>query len=91
MTLRTDSEACVPYQIRGRGLMSAVEIAETKELTAWDFCLKLKERGVLAKPTHQNIIRFTPPLVITEEQIDHVVDVFQTTLRTYATAQRRNV
>ena len=68
------------HEVRGRGLMNAVEIAETDAFTAWDFCLKLKDNGVLAKPTHGNIIRFTPPLVITESQIDHLATVFQHTL-----------
>merc|ERR1712224_222633 len=68
------------HEVRGRGLMNAVEIAETDAFTAWDFCLKLKDNGVLAKPTHGNIIRFTTPLVITESQIDHLATVFQHTL-----------
>mmetsp|Transcript_35430 Transcript_35430/g.76983 ORF Transcript_35430/g.76983 Transcript_35430/m.76983 type:complete len:445 (+) Transcript_35430:136-1470(+) len=67
-------------EVRGRGLMNAVEIAETDSFTAWDLCLRLMENGVLAKPTHGNIIRFTPPLVISESQIDRLVSVFQQTL-----------
>ena len=65
-------------EIRGRGLMNAVEIDEAKAgFSAWDLCLRLKERGVLAKPTHGNIIRFTPPLVITEDQIDRLATQFK--------------
>ena len=64
-------------EIRGRGLMNAVEIHEKDGgLTAWDLCMRLKDSGVLAKPTHGNIIRFTPPLVITESQIDRLVSEF---------------
>jgi ornithine--oxo-acid transaminase len=56
--------------IRGKGLLNAVVINPTKSgKTAWDFCIALKDNGVLAKPTHGDIIRFAPPLVITKEQI----------------------
>ncbi|GIS00234.1 MAG: hypothetical protein CM15mP102_10540 [Flavobacteriales bacterium] len=56
--------------IRGKGLLNAIVINDTKDSkTAWNICLKLKDNGLLAKPTHGNIIRFAPPLVITEEKI----------------------
>ncbi|MBS1646841.1 MAG: ornithine--oxo-acid transaminase [Bacteroidetes bacterium] len=55
--------------IRGKGLLNAIEIFENPEKQAWDICLLLAEKGLLAKPTHGNIIRLAPPLVITEEQI----------------------
>ncbi|KAJ4480880.1 ornithine-oxo-acid aminotransferase [Lentinula aciculospora] len=58
--------------VRGRGLLNAVVIDESKSMkgrTAWQLCLLLKSRGVLAKPTHVNIIRFAPPLVISEEDL----------------------
>ncbi|KAI8147037.1 ornithine-oxo-acid transaminase [Fennellomyces sp. T-0311] len=56
--------------VRGRGLLNAIVIDETKsERTAWELCLLLKSRGLLAKPTHVNIIRLAPPLVITEEEL----------------------
>lgn len=57
--------------VRGRGLLNAVVIdeSETNGRTAWDLCMLLKEKGVLAKPTHGNIIRFAPPLVITEDEL----------------------
>ncbi|KAH0833928.1 ornithine aminotransferase [Lanmaoa asiatica] len=59
--------------VRGRGLLNAVVIDESASLkghTAWQFCLLLKSRGVLAKPTHVNIIRFAPPLVISDEELE---------------------
>ncbi|MGZ3864321.1 MAG: ornithine--oxo-acid transaminase [Bacteroidia bacterium] len=56
-------------QVRGRGLFNAIEIEERPGKTAWELCLRMAEKGLLAKPTHGNIIRFAPPLVITEEQI----------------------
>jgi len=55
--------------IRGRGLLNAIVIKESDTINAWDICLKFAENGLLAKPTHGNIIRFAPPLVINEEQI----------------------
>ena len=55
--------------VRGKGLLNAVIIKPKNGKEAWDVCLKMAENGVLAKPTHQHIIRFAPPLVITEEQL----------------------
>jgi len=55
--------------IRGKGLLNAIIIRPKGSQTAWDVCLALKENGLLAKPTHDHIIRFAPPLVITEEQV----------------------
>ncbi|KAL0952662.1 hypothetical protein HGRIS_006905 [Hohenbuehelia grisea] len=66
--------------VRGRGLLNAVVINEgmsKKGRTAWQFCLLLKSRGVLAKPTHVNIIRFAPPLVISEEELMKAVDIIR--------------
>jgi ornithine--oxo-acid transaminase len=56
-------------EVRGKGLLNAIEINEHPDKQAWDLCLRLADKGLLAKPTHGNIIRFAPPLVITEEQI----------------------
>ncbi|KAJ7574035.1 ornithine-oxo-acid aminotransferase [Mycena floridula] len=64
--------------VRGRGLLNAVVIDEQKSLkgrTAWQFCLLLKSRGVLAKPTHVNIIRFAPPLVIEEADLKKAIKI----------------
>ncbi len=55
--------------VRGKGLLNAVAIKPVRGKSAWDLCLGMKENGVIAKPTHEHIIRFTPPLVITEEQL----------------------
>jgi len=65
-------------EVRGKGLLNAVVIDEEKSCkgrTAWQFCLLLKSRGVLAKPTHCNIVRFAPPLVILEEDLRKAVDI----------------
>lgn len=56
-------------RVRGRGLLNAVVIEPKNGKEAWDVCVKMKELGVLAKPTHGDIIRFAPPLVITKEQL----------------------
>ena len=62
--------------IRGKGLLNAIVINDDEDSnTAWDICLKLKENGLLAKPTHGNIIRFAPPLIINKNQIDQAVEI----------------
>jgi len=67
--------------VRGKGLLNAVVINDDPEGDmAWNICLKLKENGLLAKPTHGNIIRFAPPLVITEEQLHECCDIIEKTL-----------
>jgi ornithine--oxo-acid transaminase len=70
--------------VRGRGLLNAIEINDSPESdTAWNICLGLKDNGLLAKPTHGNIIRFAPPLVMTEEQMDECCRIIETTILTY--------
>lgn len=54
------------------------------EYDAWDICLKLRDNGVLAKPTHGDIIRFAPPLVITEQQMDDCIGIIKITILNYA-------
>jgi ornithine--oxo-acid transaminase len=63
--------------VRGKGLLNAVVIRPKNGKEAWDVCLKMKELGVLAKPTHQHIIRFAPPLVITEEQLHDAIQIIK--------------
>lgn len=60
--------------VRGKGLLNAVIVRPRNGKEAWDVCLEMKEQGVLAKPTHQHIIRFAPPLVITEEQLRDAIE-----------------
>lgn len=68
-------------KVRGKGLLNAVIINDAADSdTAWRFCIALKENGLLAKPTHGNIIRFAPPLVITEKQLIECVDIIKRTL-----------
>ena len=63
--------------IRGKGLLNAIVIKPHNGKEAWDVCLKMAENGLLAKPTHKHIIRFAPPLVITEEQLREAVDIIK--------------
>ena len=68
-------------QVRGRGLLNAIVINDHQDSsTAWDICVALKENGLLAKPTHGNIIRFAPPLVLTEEQLHECCDIIDNTI-----------
>ena len=68
--------------VRGKGLLNAVVINDTEESdTAWNICMKLAENGLLAKPTHGNIIRFAPPLVMNEEQLRDCVSIIISTLK----------
>lgn len=67
-------------EVRGKGLLNAIVIDETKSAkgrTAWDLCLLLKDKGLLAKPTHQNIIRLAPPLVISEEELNRGLKIIE--------------
>lgn len=66
--------------VRGKGLFAAIIINEHKGKTAWEFCLALKENGLLAKPTHKDIIRLAPPLVITEVQLVECLGIFRKAL-----------
>ena len=64
--------------VRGKGLLNAVVINDKEDSsTAWDICLKMKDNGLIAKPTHGNIIRFAPPLVISESQVDESCDIIE--------------
>jgi len=69
--------------VRGKGLLNAVVIKPTNGKTAWDVCLALKENGLIAKPTHNHIIRFTPPLIITEEQLMEAIEIIKKTFKEF--------
>ena len=66
--------------IRGKGLLNAIEISSSGKDVAWNLCLNMKDRGLLAKPTHGNKIRFAPPLVISEEQVMEAVNIISESL-----------
>ena len=69
--------------VRGKGLLNAVVVTPKNGKTAWDVCLKLRDNGLLAKPTHDHIIRFAPPLVINEEQLLEAIGVIEKTLKEF--------
>lgn len=70
--------------VRGKGLLNAIVINDSEDSsTAWDICVALKENGLLAKPTHGNIIRFAPPLVMTEEELHDCCDIIEKTIREF--------
>ena len=67
--------------VRGKGLLNAIVINDSEDSsTAWDICMKLRDNGLLAKPTHGNIIRFAPPLVMTEEQLEECIAIIFNTI-----------
>lgn len=72
------NESSIASFVRGKGLLNALIINnEGHKDLAWDICLKLSENGLLAKPTHTNIIRFAPPLVITKNQLEECIDIIK--------------
>ena len=75
------NESDLVLSVRGKGLLNAVLINDTEESsTAWDICMKLRDNGLLAKPTHGNIIRFAPPLVMNEEQLMDCISIIKNTI-----------
>ena len=74
--------------VRGKGLLNAIVIDDYEEsYTAWNICLKLRDNGLLAKPTHGNIIRFAPPLTINKTEIDSAVDIIVKSLKEFETSE----
>jgi ornithine--oxo-acid transaminase len=69
--------------VRGKGLLNAVVVTPQGGKTAWDICVAMKEKGLLAKPTHQHIIRFAPPLVITEAQMEEALGIIAETFNQF--------
>jgi len=69
--------------VRGKGLLNAVVIRPKNGFEAWDVCVKMKDMGLLAKPTHGNIIRFAPPLVISETQLREAIEIIKTAILSF--------
>jgi len=70
--------------VRGKGLLNAIVINDDENGdTAWNICMSMAEKGLLAKPTHGNIIRFAPPLIINEEQLKDCIKIITTTLNEF--------
>jgi len=75
------SENELVKSVRGKGLLNAILINDTEDsTTAWDICMKLRDNGLLAKPTHGNIIRFAPPLVMTEAELRDCISIIKKTI-----------
>lgn len=69
--------------VRGKGLLNALEVDPDAGVEAWDVCVKLRDNGLLAKPTHDTIIRFAPPLVMTDEQLEEALSIITSTLESF--------
>lgn len=79
--LKIDSD--IITKVRGKGLLNAMVIKQKKGKTAWDVCVAMKENGLIAKPTHEHIIRFAPPLVITEDEINESIYIIKKTINQF--------
>ena len=72
-------------KVRGKGLLNAIEIDDEEDSsTAWDICIKMKDNGLIAKPTHGNIIRFAPPLVISETEVDESCEIIEQSIKEFS-------
>jgi ornithine--oxo-acid transaminase len=82
--IRIIASSDLVVKVRGKGLLNALVVNDSPDSsTAWDLCMALKENGLLAKPTHGNIIRFAPPLVITEEQLFECIGIIEKTIKNF--------
>ncbi len=69
--------------VRGKGLLNAVVIRPKNGKEAWDVCLAMKDKGLIAKPTHNHIIRFAPPLIITETQLMEAIGIIKESFKLF--------
>ena len=82
------AESNTVVKVRGKGLLNAIVINDSPEgKMAWEICLKLRDNGLLAKPTHGNIIRFAPPLVMTEVQLMECIDIIKRSINEYESSR----
>jgi ornithine--oxo-acid transaminase len=82
--IRIIASSDLVVKVRGKGLLNALVVNDSPDSsTAWDLCMALKENGLLAKPTHGNIIRFAPPLVINEEQLFECIGIIEKTINNF--------
>ena len=80
---KIEAESEMVEQVRGKGLLNAMVIKPKEGMKAWDVCLALKENGLIAKPTHDHIIRFAPPLVITQKQLEETIEIISKTMKQF--------
>ena len=79
-----EESECVK-KVRGKGLLNAIVIDDDEDSsTAWDICMKMKDNGLIAKPTHGNIIRFAPPLVISETEVDESCEIIEQSIKEFS-------
>jgi ornithine--oxo-acid transaminase len=84
-TALRDLKSPIVSTVRGKGLLNAIVIDQEKsKKPAWDICVRFKYFGLLAKPTHENIIRLAPPLTITEEELMHGVSIISQVLNEFS-------
>ncbi|KAG8452274.1 hypothetical protein GDO86_004179 [Hymenochirus boettgeri] len=79
--MKTPSD--IVTDVRGKGLLNAVVIKQSKDCDAWKVCLRLRDNGLLAKPTHGDIIRLAPPLTIKEDEIRECIEIIHKTLLSF--------
>ena len=78
-------ESKLVKKVRGKGLLNAIVIDDEEDSsTAWDICMKMKDNGLIAKPTHGNIIRFAPPLVISETEVDESCEIIEQSIKEFS-------
>ena len=77
-------EISIIRSVRGKGLLNAIVLnCDESSNIPWDICLKMRDNGLLAKPTHGNVIRFAPPLVMTEDQLDDCIRIITSTINEF--------
>lgn len=69
--------------VRGKGLLDAVVINEVGGVSAWDICMRMRDNGLLAKPTQRNVIRFAPPLIMNEPQMRECIEIIKHTITSF--------
>jgi ornithine--oxo-acid transaminase len=91
--LRESLKGLCPYliDIRGRGLLTAIELDDKCPLTAWEICLVLLDKGLLCKPTHGTIIRLAPPLTMTDEELDTCIGIFAEVLKNIDAIKKEDI
>ena len=78
-------------EVRGRGLLTAIEVFDNTPLTAWEICLMLMDKGLLCKPTHGTIIRLAPPLTMTDAELEECIKIFADVLSKIATTPKESI
>ena len=84
LLIKDINESKIVKSVRGKGLLNAIIINDNNDSSiAWSICLKMASNGLLAKPTHGNIIRFAPPLIINKDQLDDCINIIISVLKEF--------